>query len=94
MNEIERFVEKMLHHEFLKYIENDLSREYVENESLQDKERLNSLLITILSRFKSPAFVELFKEETIICIKFALKKTIINYISKMDDKVTDEAYSK
>ena len=89
LSEIENFIEKMLHSEFSKYIENDLSRAFIEGENLYDKEKLTSLLFAIL-RIKNSTFIDLFKEDIIIYLKSTVKQTVIEFVAQMDDKMVDE----
>jgi hypothetical protein len=90
LSEIEKFIDKMLHSEFSKYIENDLSRAFIDGESLHDKEKLTSLLFAIL-RIKNSKFIDLFKEDIIVYIKSTVKQTVIEFVSQIDDQVVDEA---
>lgn len=89
LSEIEKFIDKMLHSEFSKYIETDLSRAFIDGENLHDKEKLQSLLFAIL-RLKNTTFVDLFKEDIIIYIKSAIKQTVIEYVAELDDHEFDE----
>jgi vacuolar protein sorting-associated protein 54 len=89
LSEIEKFIDKMLHSEFSKYIENDLSRAFIDGENLYDKEKLTSLLFAIL-RVKNSTFIDLFKEDIIVYIKSTIKQTVIEYVAQLDDRVIDE----
>jgi vacuolar protein sorting-associated protein 54 len=90
LSEIEKFTDKLLHSEFSKYIENDLSRAYIDGESLHDKEKLTSLLFAIL-RIKNSTFIDLLKEDVIVYTKSTIKQTVIEFVSQIDDQVVDEA---
>jgi hypothetical protein len=83
-------MDKMLYCEFSKYIESDLSRAFIDGESLHDKEKLTSLLFAIL-RIKNSKFIDLFKEDIIVYIKSTVKQTAIEFVSKIHDQVVDEA---
>ncbi len=79
----------MLNKEFLNYIDNDLSRPFIEGDSLYDKEKLASLLFAIL-RIKNSAFVDLFKEEINIYLKSTIKQTVIEYVAQLDDDYNED----
>ncbi len=79
----------MLNKEFLTYIDNDLSRPFIEGGGLYDKEKLTSLLFAIL-RIKNTIFVDLFKEEINIYLKSTIKQTVIEYVAQLDDDHNEE----
>ena len=83
-------MDKMLYCEFSIYIESDLSRAFIDGESLHDKEKLTSLLFAIL-RIQNSKFLDLFKEDIIVYIKSTVKQTVIEFVSQIDDQVVDEA---
>jgi hypothetical protein len=83
-------MDKMLYCEFSKYIESDLSRAFIDGESLHDKEKLTSLLFAIL-RIQNSKFLDLFKEDIIVYIQSTVKQTVIEFVSKIHDQVVDEA---
>lgn len=84
LNEIEAFIDKMLHDEYTKYIECDLSRDFNDGHEIYDKEKLTSLLYAVF-RTKNIKFINLFKEEIMIYLKSCVKQTVVLYVAQNDD---------
>lgn len=82
--EIEKAVDKMLHQEFSKYVVGDLSRPFVQGDEAFNQEKLSSLMFGIF-RIKQSPFVELFKDEILNYLNLAVKQTVVEFISQLDD---------
>lgn len=88
-SEIEKVINKMLHQEFSKYIVSDLSRPFaIDSYQIYNEEKLSSLMLGIL-RIKNTPFIDLCKDEIFIYIKSTIKMTIVEYVSKIDDDISE-----